>query len=300
MAKFTLPPLNALRAFEAAARHLSIKKASVELHVGEAAVSRHIQHLEARIGRKLFDRTTRPMVLTDAGHIALSAVTLGFTQIQRAFLLLRALQADERLAISVDPDFAGLWLVPRLADFYALVPDAPLEIRAEKTSLSVPESGLRCSIQYTAAGSEVEFGEVLFRSHLFPVCSRDLMRSCPLNSLEDLRHHVLLHDRSILEWDEYLRMCSMSFDPRLLSGPLFTENSLCLDAAVLGQGVAMGDDFLAASHLAAGRLIRPFPQSMVSKNAYYFIASPDVSTHPLLLAFRDWLFLGVRRLRIAA
>jgi LysR family glycine cleavage system transcriptional activator len=297
MAKFNLPPLNALRAFEAAARHQSIKKASGELHVAEAAISRHIQHLEQQIDRKLFNRQNRRLVLTDAGRIALSAVTLGFTQIQRAFALLRTTHGEERLIISADPDFAGLWLVPRLTDFYASVPNALVEIRAEKTFLALPDSGLRCSIQYFAAGSDVENGELLFRSHLFPVCAKELVKSSPLNSPEDLRHHVLLHDRSIVEWDEYLRMCSTTFDPRLEIGPIFNENSLCLDAAVRGQGVAMGDDFLAASHLAAGRLIKPFTQSMLSKNAYYFIASPEMLENPLLRAFRDWLFQRMDGLR---
>src|SRR6266403_3274582 len=164
MPKFRLPTLNSLRAFEAAARHQSIKKACDELHVTHAAVSRHVQKLEQQLKRELFERHHRKLVLNVAGEIMLAAVTVAFTHIQRAITQLSEDRDPERLVISVDPDFAGLWLVPRLAEFYAIVPNIVVEILAEKRMHSSDDSRIDCAIQYAEAGLELENSETLFRS----------------------------------------------------------------------------------------------------------------------------------------
>src|SRR6266436_4690915 len=137
MSKFQLPALSTLIAFEAAARNQSIKQAADELHVTPTAVSRHIQKLELQVGRRLFERHHQKVVLTADGDIFHRAVATGFTHIERAFVQLSGSLHPDRLVISVDPDFAGLWLVPRLHEFYAIVPKTMVEIRAGKdTNLS--------------------------------------------------------------------------------------------------------------------------------------------------------------------
>jgi len=297
MSKFRLPVLNSLRAFEAAARHQSIKKACDELHVTHAAVSRHIQKLEQQLGRDLFERYHRKIVLNDAGEIMLGAVTVAFTHIQRAVAQLSRDQHPESLVISVDPDFAGLWLVPRLAEFYSIVPHTLLEILAEKGANSSPDPRIDCVIDYAEAGLDLEDGEVLFRSRLFPVCAPSLAQSLPLRSPEDLRHHVLLHDRSIAEWQEYLQSLPTAIDVNVRLGVIFSETALCLDAAVRGQGVAIGDDFLAAMHLSEGRLMKPFDSEFLSKNAYYLVVPKTNARHPAVNLFRTWLFETIDRLR---
>jgi LysR family glycine cleavage system transcriptional activator len=297
MPKFHLPVLNSLRAFEAAARHQSIKKACDELHVNHAAVSRQILNLEGRLGRDLFERHHRKVVLNDAGEILFNAVTLGFTHIQRAIAQLSGSRTPARLLISVDPDFAGLWLVPRLAEFYAAVPNELVEIRSERNLDALSDSRIDCAIQYAEAGSVIEDGEVLFRSTLFPVCAQIMTQEPPLQSPEDLLRHTLLHDRSLLEWEEFLQRCSVGIDVNLRSGVIFSETVLCLDAASRGQGVAIGDDFLAAIHLAEGRLVRPFDSGFLSKNAYYFLMAERAVKHPAVDIFRAWLFQTVDRLR---
>jgi LysR family glycine cleavage system transcriptional activator len=297
MPKFHLPVLNSLRAFEAAARHQSIKKACDELHVNHAAVSRQILNLEGRLGRDLFERHHRKVVLNDAGEILFNAVTLGFTHIQRAIAQLSGSRTPARLLISVDPDFAGLWLVPRLAEFYAAVPNELVEIRSERNLDALSDSRIDCAIQYAEAGSVIEDGEVLFRSTLFPVCAQIMTQEPPLHSPEDLLRHTLLHDRSLLEWEEFLQRCSVGIDVNLRSGVIFSETVLCLDAASRGQGVAIGDDFLAAIHLAEGRLVRPFDSGFLSKNAYYFLMAERAVKHPAVDIFRAWLFQTVDRLR---
>ena len=262
MSKFQLPALSTLIAFEAAARHESIQKAADELHVTHGAISRHIQKLELQIGRALFERQHRKIVLAADGEIFLRAVTTGFTHIERAFVQLSGNRKPNRLVISVDPDFAGLWLVPRLDEFYAIVPNTMVEIRAGKGVNSSRDPRIDCAIHYAEAGSEIENGEILFRSSLFPVCAPSLVKRLPLHSPEDLKHHVLLHDRSFAEWKAYLQNCSLKIDVNVGSSVIFSETALCLDAAARGQGVAMGDDFLAALHLSEGRLVRPFDSAL--------------------------------------
>jgi LysR family glycine cleavage system transcriptional activator len=296
MPKFRLPSLNSLRDFEAAARLQSFKKAAGELHVTDGAVSRHIHKLERQLGRPLFERHYRQIALTDAGQILLGAVTTGFSHIERAFMHLRSSEFPDRLVISADPDFAGLWLVPRLGEFYASVPHTLVEIRAEKTGLSVPGPGVSCAIQYAEAGLAGRNFELLFRSRLFPVCSQEMMRSTPLTVPQDLRGHVLLHDRTTDEWKEYVQNSAPDIDINVHSGIIFSETALCMDAAVRGQGVAIGDDFLAAGHLLEGRLVRPFDSYVLSRQAYYWVI-PEGAPHPSVEAFRAWLVPSVRGAR---
>ena len=297
MSKFQLPALSTLIAFEAAARHQSIKEAAAELHVTHGAVSKQIQKLELQVGRRLFERQHRGIVLSADGEMFLRAVTMGFTHIERAFVQLSGGRKADRLVISVDPDFAGLWLVPRLAEFYAIVPNTLVEIRSGKDINSLRDPRVDCAIQYAETGSRLENGEVLFRSRLFPVCAPSLVKRRPLRSLEDLRHHVLLHDRSFAEWQEYLQNCSLSIDIKAGLKVVFSETAHCLDAAARAQGVAMGDDFLAAMHLSEGRLVRPFDSVIYSRNAYYFIAPKRGVRHRAVAAFRNWLVQSIDRVR---
>jgi LysR family glycine cleavage system transcriptional activator len=297
MSKFRIPALNSLRAFEAAARLQSITKACEELHVTHAAVSRHIQKVEQQLGRDLFERHHRKIVLNDDGESLLRAVTTAFSQIQRAIVSLSRNQNPERLVISVDPDFAGLWLVPRLAEFNAIAPNILVEIISEVGLRFSDNPRIDCAIQYAAAGSEVENGEVLFRSQLFPVCAPGSNRAPPLRSPEDLRGRVLVHDRTMDEWREFIQRVSPPIDVDPTLGLIFSETLLCHEAAARGQGVAMGDDFLAEMQLSEGRLIRPFDASFPSKNAYYFIIPERDARHPGVSAFRAWLFQTVERVR---
>jgi LysR family glycine cleavage system transcriptional activator len=296
MSGFRLPALSTLIAFEAAARHQSIQQAADELHVTHSAVSRHIRKLELQIGRRLFEHQHRRILLAADGEIFLRAVTTGFTHIERAFVQLSGSRQPDRLVISVDPDFAGLWLVPRLDEFYAIVPNTMVEIRAGKGVYSSRDPRIDCAIQYAEVGSEIENGEILFRSRLFPVCAPSLAKRLPLRSPEDLKHHVLLHDRSFVEWQEYLQNCSLTIDVNVGSSVVFSETAHCLDAAARGQGVAMGDDFLAALHLSEGRLVRPFDSALYSRNAYYFIAPKRGPRQAAVTAFRNWLVQSIDRL----
>ncbi len=293
MPKYPLPMLSSLRAFEATARHQSVKRACAELHVTPSAVSRHVRKLERDVGRQLFVRHHRQISLTDDGEMLFGAVSLGLSHIQGAVEQLSRKRNPARLVISVDPDFARLWLVPRLRELYPVVPDSFVEIRAENGSNSLDDPRIDCAIHYSEAGKDIPHGEILFRSRLFPVCAPGLTQRLPLRYPEDLSNHVLLHDRTQDEWQEYLRNCPTTVNLNVSKGSIFNETALCLEAAVRGQGVAMGDDFLAAIHLTEGSLVRPFDSSFLSKNAYYFVVSERAPKHPAVDAFRTWLIHSI-------
>ena len=295
MAKLPVLLLGSLRAFEATARLQSISKAGKELHVTRPAISRRIKDLERRIGRDLFERRNRLILLNDAGRVLFDAVTTGFGHIERAVVQLSGDDLTDRLVISVDPDFAGLWLVPRLAEFYAIAPHTLVEIRAERIALPADDPQVSCVIQYAAANQGGNAGELLFRSLLFPVCAGSLLDLQPLASLDDLRYHFLLHDRSTDEWEEYLCRYAAAAAIDVESGAIFNNNALCLDAAARGLGVAIGDDCLAAKYLSEGRLIRPFDGGMPSPNAYYLMVSERWSKRRSVAAFRRWLLGSLGR-----
>lgn len=297
MAKFPFPLLNSLRAFEAATRHKSVAKAAEELHVTAGAVSRNIKNLELHIGHKLFERSHNTIVSTKEGQSFFVAVDAALSLIKRELTLLSVDQDPNRLVISVDPDFAGLWLIPRLADFLALVPNTPVEIVAEKVAPSMQDPRVSCAIQYSQASLDPGAGEILFQSRLFPVCSKSRPAMPPLNSFNDLRHHTLLHDRTYEEWDQYLRGCPGANDIKRNTGLVLSDTALCLEAAARGQGVAIGDDFLAATYLSEGRLVKLFSTTIPSKNAYYLTVFDNAARHPPVNVFRMWLLQTIHRRR---
>jgi len=296
MSKCQVPDLRLLKAFEVAARHGSIKLAGDELHVSRAAVSRSIRKLERDLGYRLFDRYHRRISLTDAGEALLIDVAAALSQLQTGIARQKVNRSSERLVISVDPDFAGLWLVPRLSDFFAFSPNTPVEISSEKPPDSLDDPRIDCAIHYAKAGLHLENAEPLFRSRLFPVCAPG-RRQASLRSPEDLRHHLLLHDRSFIEWQEFLQGYPPTVDIDLRAGPIFTQTALCMEAAARGQGVAIGDDFLAAMHLSEGRLVTLFDSRFHSSNAYYLIVPKRASRHPAVAIFREWLFQSIDRHR---
>lgn len=296
MSKCQVPDLRLLKAFEVAARHLSIKLAGDELHVSRVAVSRSIRKLERELGCRLFDRFHRRIALTHAGETLLIDVSGGLSQFQSGIARLKANRSPERLVISVDPDFAGLWLVPRLADFFAFSPNTPVEISSENAPDSLDDPRIDCAIHYAKAGRHLEDAEPLFRSRLFPVCAPG-RRQASLRSPEDLRHHLLLHDRSFIEWQEFLQGYPPTAGIDLRAGPVFNRTALCMEAAARGQGVAIGDDFLAAMHLSEGRLVTLFDSGFHSSNAYYLIVPKRTPRHPAVPVFRKWLFQSIDRHR---
>lgn len=295
MAKSRLPGLNYLSAFEAAARHGSIKAAADELHVTHSAVSRNIRNLERQLGRSLFERRHRHIRLTSEGEILFSAVYGSFSSIRQAIAQFAVNRSSQRLTVLVDSDFAGLWLVPRLGAFQASLPNLLIEIRAESGRRANGDARVDCAIQYFQADAPPTHGEILFRSRLFPVCSPEFLRRSKLQSHADLGSQTLLFDRSRMEWRRFFREAAIKAE--LGRGLILNQTAHCMDAAARGDGVALGDDFLAEIYLSEGRLVKMSDNGFMSRNAYYFMRTEGMARHPLVNAFRKWLLASISQVQ---
>jgi LysR family glycine cleavage system transcriptional activator len=291
-----LPPLNALRAFEAAARHLSFNAAAEELNVTPAAISHQIKALEADLGVKLFKRLNRAVRLTDAGQACLPGLRDGFERIAEA--VARARQGDSVgiLTVTASPAVAAKWLVPRLERFRARHPGIDLRIDASMRMVDLIREDMHVGLRYGAGNYPGLHTELLLRSEVFPVCSPALLKGKnPLRKPEDLRHHMLIHDETQTldprgpDWAMWLRAAGVT-DIDTSHGLRFNQVALALDAAISGRGVALARDVFAAEDLAAGRLVRPFGKAMPVDFAIYVVIPPTLVAAPKIKAFRDWLF----------
>ena len=284
-----LPPLNALRAFEAAARLLSFTKAAEELHVTQAAVSHQVKGLEEFLGIKLFRRMNRSLLLTDDGQAYLPPVNKSFDLLNRATRDLRNKDGSGRLTVSVMPSFAAAWLVPRLGRFRQLHPDIDLRIDPLPTLVDFTQGDVDIGIRYGRGKYPGLQSDRLFEEDIFPVCSPGLLDGePPLIQPQDLAHHTLLHDDGHGDWRTWLLAAGVD-DINPERGTIFSDSSMLIDAAVAGQGVALARSVLAADELAAGRLVKPFNLHLSRDFAYYVVYPTATAEQSKIIAFRDWL-----------
>ncbi|MBC8240072.1 MAG: transcriptional regulator GcvA [Alphaproteobacteria bacterium] len=297
-----LPPLNALRAFEAAGRHLSFTKAAAELNVTPAAISHQVKGLEALLEVPLFRRLTRALRLTDAGQAALPTLSQGLDKLAQGVEQMRAHCESGVLTISVSPSFGAMWLVPRLEHFRSRHPDIEIRIDGTDRLVDLVRDDADVAVRYGAGGYNGVRLDCLFSQLNTPVCSPALLSGeHPLGQPDDLRHHTLLH----IDWkdaDASWRMWLLAaglhdIDPT--RGPHFTMENMAVQAALDGQGVALIGDILVADDLAAGRLVRPFHPSLSTplKFCYYLLSAKDSAEQPKVAAFRDWLLEETRASR---
>jgi LysR family glycine cleavage system transcriptional activator len=287
-----MPPLNALRAFEAAARHLSFTRAADELAVTQAAISHQIKALEATLGVQLFVRRNRTLRLTDAGQSYLPALTGAFDAIDAATRRLAQVDRAGVLTVSVLPSFAAKWLVPRLGRFRERHPDIDVHIAPKEELTQFDRDDVDVGVRY-GGGNWPGLRVVRFLTEdVFPVCSPRLQAGpVPLETPDDLRHHTFLHDDDpigLLAWPEWLRMAGIT-DIDTTRGVRFRDASHMVQAAIDGLGVALGRTALVADDLAAGRLIRPFAISRPATFAYYVVTPEAWAERPKIRAFMVWL-----------
>lgn len=297
----TMPSLNALRAFEAVARHLSIAGAADELNVTSAAVSHQIRHLEDHLGMPVFQRSGRSLALTDAGHAGLPAIREGFALLSAAMDAIDSLGETGALSISVAPSFAAKWLLPRLSRFETRHPDIDVRVNASMQLCDFAREGVDVAIRYGAGSYPDLVAEKLIQESLIPVCSPDLLcAGSPLRTPEDLKAHTLLHDDSpdndpsCPNWEMWLRAAGVEMADAT-RGPRFNQSSLVLEAAMLGRGIALAKSTLAAADIASGRLIRPLPGHSPVGFAYYLVAPKAKLNLPKVSFFRDWLLEEITR-----
>ncbi|NNG04316.1 MAG: transcriptional regulator GcvA [Inquilinus sp.] len=284
-----LPTLNALRAFEAAGRHLSFTRAAEELHVTQAAVSHQIKSLEEQLGMRLFRRGPRGLLLTDVGQTYLPEVRDAFAKLTAATQRLRARDAHGAITVSVLPSFASRWLVPRLPRFRSANPEIDVRVAADDHLVDFDRDDVDVAIRYGRGDYPGLRTDRFMTEELFPVCSPALLNGDPpLERPEDLARHTLLHDDMRLDWRMWLMAAGVEgVDPH--RGASFNSSTLVLQAAVDGQGVALGRSALAGDDLAAGRLVRPFAVSLPAEFAYYIVCPEHTADRPSIRTFRHWL-----------
>lgn len=283
-----LPPLNSLRAFEVAARHLSFTKAAEELCVTQAAISHQIKGLEEFLGVQLFIRRNRKLLLTDEGQLYWPKIRDVFEKLVNATEQVRAKGATGALTVSVIPTFATLWLVPRLSEFNQLYPDIDVRIKASDTEVDFVREDVDVAIYYGKGEYDGLVADRLFEEHLTPVCTAQLLDDKPLNHPDDLKNHTLLHDASPEEWRLWLKHADVQ-GIDVEHGTVFSHSGMVLQAARHGQGVAMGHSVLSEMDLESGRLVAPFDIVVDSGFSYDLVCPENSHDRPKIVAFRDWL-----------
>lgn len=289
-----LPPLKALRVFEASARQLSFTRAAEELYVTQAAVSHQIKSLEDFLGLKLFMRKNRSLLLTEEGQSYYLDIKDIFTSINEATDRLLARGAKGGITVSSQASFAIQWLVPRLTHFNAEHDEIDVRIKA----VDQPENSLTedvdIAIYYGKGNWPGIHADKLNTEYLIPVCSPLLMEERanhgkpPLLSLDDLAHHTLLHDTSRKDWKRWFKQVGIKM-PNVNHGPIFSHSAMVLQAALHGQGVALAYSVLAKPDLDSGRLVSPFNDVLVSKNAYFIVCRESQKDTAKIKAFRHWM-----------
>jgi LysR family glycine cleavage system transcriptional activator len=309
---YRLPPLNALRVFEAAARHLSFKEAAVELHITQAAVSHQVKSLEEYLGVQLFRRSGRGVQLTDAARACLPRLREGFDALAAAVELIRERGDSAELVITAPPVFTARWLMPRLADFSKREPKVDLRVFASSKMVdagALDSPTLVGDLDLRTESSEVQIhlgagqypghrADRLFGVSMAVVAAPELGRG--LKTPADLKNQTLLHDDAMEivaggnAWQKWLQAAGVADEVDASHGPRFSTNILSLEAASQRLGVALALRPLIDADLASGRLCEPFESIEVKPHSAYYLVCPEViADRPAVAAFRKWLLAQV-------
>ena len=297
--RWQVPPLELLLAFEAAARHLSFTKAGEELSLTQSAVSRQIQALEESLGGKLFERRTRALLLTENGQRLYQVAQTVLGELDDATQKLRGAAAARTVTVSTTPGFASLWLIPRLNGYLQANPGVDVRISATYDAVNLEREGIDLAIRY-ARDEEFAEDSALFEESIIPVCSPALAAdpARPLREPADLRAHVLLHlddaKMSWMEWNLWLRAHGVR-DLKPAGSMQFSQYDQLVQAAVNGQGVALGRLPLLKRLLKEKTLVTPFRKSIVSSRGYFIVRSARAAGKREVKDFEAWLQAEARK-----
>lgn len=285
-----LPSLNAMRAFEAAARHLSFTRAAEELNVTQAAISHQVKALEEDLGISLFRRLNRALLLTAAGQALFPSIGEALDILNLAVDKLHRDDQAGELTVTTMDSFAATWLVPKLGRFRKAYPDIDVRVATSDESIDFGRTNVDLAIRYGVGNWTGVSVERLMTEEVFPVCAPELAQAdTPLVCPSDLKYHTLLHDDMRVDWRMWL-MAAGQPDVDANKGPTYQHSNLVIQAAMQGDGVALSRSVLVADALEAGKLIKPFDVALPADYAYYVVCPHANLTRPKVKAFRDWLF----------
>ncbi|MEO1677041.1 MAG: transcriptional regulator GcvA [Pseudomonadota bacterium] len=286
-----LPPLTALRAFEAAARHLSFARAAEELSVTPAALSFQIKSLEAHLGQPVFRRLNRAVELTAAGRALAPGLTDGFDALAAAWRAARRVGDTRALTVTAGPAFTAKWLAPRLFLFAQAHPEIDLRFVATLRSLDFDRDEVDVAIRFGFAAPTALYSRSILSDWIAPMAAPEV--AAKLTSYGDMRAATLLHQDDIgfldppIDWGEWFRLAGLGAAPT--TGPRFSNADHAIDAAVAGVGVVLGRSSLAARDVAEGRLVIPLDLAMTTEAHYRFLCPKGAETRPQIAAFLEWL-----------
>lgn len=287
-----LPPLTALRAFEAVCRHLSITSAAEELGVTPGAVSQSVKALEEYLGRSLLERTPRGLVLLPAAEAALPSLIEGFDLLAEGAKRLAGPDRGGRLTVSVAPSFAAKWLAPRLTDFMVKHADIDVQIQASMGLANFESEGVDLAIRYGAGKWHGLEAKLLLNEEVTPVCAQRIADE--IGQPSDIAKFTLIHDDSSLadescpDWTMWLKAAGVT-NVDASRGPRFNQSNLALEAAISGRGIVLAKRTLAQADIDSGRLTAPFTQSTPIEFAYFVVHPPGRARSKQARQFIAWV-----------
>ena len=300
--RYRLPQVAFFQGFEAAARNLSFTKAAEELFLTQSAVSRQIKALEDHLGVALFERRPRSLILTEAGQTLYRVTTDVLDRLQNAVAQLGSLSRTRQLSVTTTTGFASLWLIPRLPRFTNLYPGIDVRISATTDILNLERSLVDLAIRYCPPETVPEGTMRLFGEEILPVCSPALLRdrSRPLKRPQQLKDHTLLHFdypgavKSFMDWGTWLSALGLG-DLNPVRALQFSQYEQMIQAAINGQGVALGRQPLVNDLIQSRALVAPFKNTIVGSRAYFLVESPAASGKPHVHQFVEWLLDEINR-----
>lgn len=287
-----LPPLTALRAFEAAGRNMNFTRAAAELAVTQAAVSHQIKALEDHLGVKLFNRLPRKLALTDAGEQLLVTVSRSFDDMSAAILKVSKSprrSGSETLTVRSPPSFTAKWLAPKLKSFRRRQPGIDLRIRHSNESPNFSRDRIDLAFTYGDGKWPDVVAAPVLTLDFFPVCSPAYLKAeRPLDDPSSLGYYNLLHDATTKNWSAWFALAGVD-DVDANRGTILDDTNVLIQAAIDGQGVALGSLVFVAEHLESGRLVRPFELVLESDLAYHIVCPEEYLSRQSVNAFRNWV-----------
>ena len=291
----SLPSLNGLRAFEAAARHLSFTRAAAELNVTQTAISHQIRRLEEQLGIRLFERRTRELLLTREAAAYLPAVQGAFEELRQATARLQRPARGGMLTVSTTASLAAKWLVTRVAAFQDANPGIEVRISTSSHLVDFVREEVDMAVRYGRGSWPGLRATWLMAEDIFPVCSPALLRDGkPLRKPADLADHTLLHTTTSREdWQLWLTAAGLPISIAARRGLSFDQSFMAVQAAVEGLGVALGRTRFVEADIAAGRLVVPFDVVLPADAGFYIVAPEETADTPKIALFHDWLIASV-------
>lgn len=288
-----LPPLNSLRAFEAAARHLSFTRAANELFVTQAAISHQVKGLEDYLGYDLFTRSPRNLTLTASGAALMPVLADAFDDIANALVSLKQQTAGSMLNVRLAPSFAAKWLSPRLKEFRELYPEIGLCLFHAHKPVDFEREDIDLAVTYGKGDWVGVECTPIIKLDFFPVASPAwLAKNTTLVKPEQLLEVSLLHDASPNDWNEWLRQAGVK-GVNIKRGTTMDDTNVLIQAAIDGQGVALGSTPFVEDHLATGRLVVLFDQVLITDHAYHVVCPKSHLQRADVRAFKEWLLAQV-------